>query len=236
MRDEVNYNGKGLLKRFFKTSVNGIFFFAFLLFTFLVNPLTYLDRINISEWIVLLAFIPIGIFGIWFMDYRYKRQLDKYNPNGFGKKDIELKYVALAVGMSLLSMLLKTSLLDAIGTAPKNQEAIDAIANQWKYLVPISSVLLGPVLEEYLFRGVFFNYFFNEDKRWCNVLAILTSAFLFGFLHELKISLVLIVYLIPGLIYGIVYMTTKDIRYTIGMHLANNFIAAMPLIIKIITT
>lgn len=92
----------------------------------------------------------------------------------------------------------------------------------WLY-IPIA-VILGPLTEEFLFRGLFQDGLakLSDNVVWQMFAIILTSAF-FGILHPIpaqKISA-----FITGLIFGFVYYKKKDVRYGCMLHIGNNFMA-----------
>ncbi len=119
-------------------------------------------------------------------------------------------------------------------TATNNEALIKEMEKSIPYTTILGVVFLAPIIEELLFRGIFFNYFFNGNSMWSNIAVVFVSGLLFGLMHEMNLSLSLLVYCIPGWIYGLVYMFTKDIRYTMGMHFTNNFLSTLPLIISLL--
>lgn len=92
-----------------------------------------------------------------------------------------------------------------------NQMAIvEIISSNYAFLMIISVVLLGPIVEELIFRKAIFS-FFNNKK-----VAIVISSLAFGLIHilgesSLKSMVISIFpYLIPGLILGYIYAKNDE--------------------------
>lgn len=85
--------------------------------------------------------------------------------------------IAVSVGLSIVSMLLKQIL--NLGTDPStNQSAINSILDSnGAFLMIISAVVIGPLVEEIIFRKVIFGLIPND------ILAIIVSSTLFGLVH-----------------------------------------------------
>ena len=81
----------------------------------------------------------------------------------------------------------------------------------------IAIVILAPVIEEILFRGIFLH---RWGTKWSVRTAVITSSIIFGCLHFdiLWAS-------IFGLIMCLVYLKTKSLAVPIAMHFLNNLIA-----------
>ncbi len=88
----------------------------------------------------------------------------------------------------------------------------------------LSIAIMGPIVEEYLFRGLIFNCL----EKICAApwFPILLSGLMFGIWHGNFIQSVYTA--IIGIILGFVYYMTRDIRLTIFMHIINNAASALP--------
>lgn len=211
-----------------------LYFFLFFIFTVVLEPTIITKHFVSYELIVILLYSPITFLGIRFIYRKYISQIERYNPNGFGIRKIEFKYVIFALIMLFVSMSLKSMFIGMMETTTNNEALIKEMEKSIPYTIILGAVFLAPITEELLFRGIFFNYFFNGNSMWSNITVVFVSGLLFGLMHEMNISLSLLVYCIPGWIYGSVYMITKDIRYTMGMHFTNNFLSTLPLIISLL--
>ena len=88
------------------------------------------------------------------------------------------------------------------------------------YLITfIDVVLVAPVSEEFIFRGVLLN---RLDKRIPLIAAIVISSLLFGFLHG---TFGFISAFIFGVCMCIVYLKTQNIFASISIHILNNLLA-----------
>ena len=87
----------------------------------------------------------------------------------------------------------------------------------------IMTVILAPILEEILFRGIIMKGMINNGTK--PLLAIALSAFIFGVVHfnpwQFAGALLL------GLVLGLVYYKTKSLLMSILLHAFNNLISAM---------
>ncbi|MDK7933595.1 CPBP family intramembrane glutamic endopeptidase [Lactobacillus crispatus] len=100
------------------------------------------------------------------------------------------------------------------------------IATHQQQLNPIINVMLiaiGPLFEEIIFRGIFFNWFFSKPNRKSTVyLAVLVNGIVFGLIHEPQIDLYTILYSLCGSVLALVYLETKDLTFSYVSHLGNN--------------
>lgn len=87
-------------------------------------------------------------------------------------------------------------------------------SNRW---IIAATIVLAPVLEEYLFRGVILQ---DIAGKYGVRNGILYSALMFGVIHINPVQVIAGVVL--GLILGFMYFKTKSILVVIVMHMANN--------------
>ncbi|HIW89260.1 MAG TPA: CPBP family intramembrane metalloprotease [Candidatus Ligilactobacillus excrementipullorum] len=94
-----------------------------------------------------------------------------------------------------------------------------------------TSGLMAACVEEIGFRYLFLRDFSGRFKDW---ILLLTSSFIFGFLHIFLSHSFLgtIPYMLIGLVLGLQYVYHKNIWYSMGTHLLNNFmIGTLPAIV-----
>ncbi|OJF91371.1 CPBP family intramembrane glutamic endopeptidase [Alkalibacterium sp. 20] len=96
---------------------------------------------------------------------------------------------------------------------------VDASPTESSTWLIISAVILAPITEEFIFRGLILNKWAEKSS---NTRALIISSLLFGVLH---FGSFIIPQFIGGLLYGIVYIKTKKLIYPILMHVINNLIA-----------
>lgn len=105
-----------------------------------------------------------------------------------------------------------------------NQQAlIEMVAALPVPIMVVHVVLVAPILEEILFRGLFFNCWGRLDNLFKRITVLLVSSALFAMLHgELPGSLNFLPYFAMGLLLGTAYLHTRDLRYPIFAHMATN--------------
>lgn len=169
--------------------------------------------------VISLVFLAVMVY---FIKY-YQNQLQEYNPRDFGE-NLSFKgkvgWIILTV-VGIYSFLIFVSPLLPQGSA-ENQQVVDQLFLNHVLGVTLYGAVLGPIIEELLYRGIFMNFFWNQTGRKYDVLAVLSSGLLFGLLHEPQLSLYLLVYSIIGVFLGMLYLKTKDIRCNMIAHILYN--------------
>lgn len=84
----------------------------------------------------------------------------------------------------------------------------------------ISVVIVAPILEEYIFRGVIQN---NITRNWGAIWGIVFSSLIFGIIHIIPQQAVSAIS--SGLVLGSVYYITASLNSVIAIHMLNNGIA-----------
>ncbi len=98
------------------------------------------------------------------------------------------------------------------------------------FLVALQPLVLGPILEELLYRGVLMTSFFEKSKYY---LDCLLSAVLFSFAHLLSYGFRLDLfekYVVVGVILGLLFRKTRSIYPSILVHMAWNIYLSWHLI------
>ncbi|MDT2757154.1 type II CAAX endopeptidase family protein [Enterococcus asini] len=159
---------------------------------------------------------------VYFIKY-YQGQLQEYNPRDFGE-NLSFKgkvgWIILTV-VGIYAFLILVSPLLPQGTA-ENQQVVNQMFANHVLGVTLYGAVLGPIIEELLYRGIFMNFFWNQKGRLYDVLAVLSSGVIFGLLHEPQLSLYLVVYAAIGVFLGMLYLKTKDIRCNMIAHILYN--------------
>lgn len=96
-------------------------------------------------------------------------------------------------------------------------------------LVLIYTIILAPIIEESLFRGLIFRILYSKSV----IGAYIISSVLFGFLHTIQFLMVgqisqifyTLIYITMGLIFAIVYGKTKNMCFNTAFHMFNNILA-----------
>lgn len=104
-----------------------------------------------------------------------------------------------------------------------NAETIEVIV--FGLLMYFQTIIVAPIFEELLFRGIILNGLLNKYKNNSKK-AIIYSAIVFGVVH-LNIPQGINAF-IAGIILGFIYYNTKSMKLSIFAHFVNNFIIFVP--------
>lgn len=164
------------------------------------------------------------INGIWcvltgYVGWRYckKKQWKLFREYDKGKEGLRsivyfLAGFVLSVGNAFL-----LNVYSQLGKE-KNGGAVDygslANAKVWLYLLVV--VFMLPVIEEFLFRGLFFRMLSRKNR----VVVICIQAFLFGIVHLNPMQCIYT--FVFGIVLGIVYQRTQNLLFPICMHIGFN--------------
>lgn len=112
-------------------------------------------------------------------------------------------------------------LMQAMTEFNQSMEALDEGSYLWEL---VAVCILGPILEELMFRGLIYN---SVERAFRSPLpAILLSGLLFGIWHG---NLVQSVYTaVMGIIVAFVYHRTRSLWFPIGIHMVNNLLSTLP--------
>lgn len=132
----------------------------------------------------------------------------------------------MMIGMMLIGEFI-TSLIPVTGSVFGNlyeiySKMFDSIF-QDKYIMVVMVVIIAPILEEIIFRGIIMKGMLNGgSKLW---VAILVSSLLFGLVHGNPWQFAGAVLL--GAVFGLVYYKTKTLLLPILLHAFNNLTAVL---------
>ena len=121
-------------------------------------------------------------------------------------------YIATNVGMSVMRM-------EGISNTT-NQAAIEN-AHMNPFVLITFTVIMAPIVEELVFRGILMGRVFNPDS----IVGLILSSLLFGLIHRPNSIGVWIVYAGMGFALGTVYRKFQKLEYCIMAHIINNTIA-----------
>jgi membrane protease YdiL (CAAX protease family) len=127
---------------------------------------------------------------------------------------------------SFLMQLLYIAIMSAIGGGiSQNQQNLNDLQETAGPTYKIMVAAIAPICEETIFRGMFFNLLFSHASQLNKWIGILASGFFFAFAHNPFWSPYLIVYWMMGSVLAWVYMTTKDLRYSMMTHIMWNLLS-----------
>ena len=121
---------------------------------------------------------------------------------------------------SFIGNFANTYIGNMIGKLPENSIA-ETVSTTPIWLIFIGIVILAPIFEELIFRKLMI----DRLSVYGDKMAIIFSAVAFGFMHG---NLYQFFYAtILGALFGYVYTRTKNIKYTIFMHMIVNFFGSI---------
>ena len=100
-----------------------------------------------------------------------------------------------------------------------NQAAIEN-AHMNPFVLITITVIMAPIVEELVFRGLLMGRVFNPDS----IVGLILSGLLFGLVHTPNSMGVWIIYGGMGLVLATVYRVSKKLEYSIMAHMINNSI------------
>lgn len=109
-----------------------------------------------------------------------------------------------------------------------NQEALKEMANNSMLMTIIYIVIVAPILEEIVFRSTIIGLIL-KSKKW---LGILISASLFTIIHSPTDIQSIYTYASMGIVFGGVYMITKNLKISTTVHILNNIVASIVLAVS----
>lgn len=184
-------------------------------------------KLQKDQYEIMIIELLLDVLLIYFLNWLYRHQIEQENPNGFARKPLTIRTVLLFF-LGIICLIVYSQLWSFFGiTSTKNQETMNMFLRSAPLLVYVVGILMAPIIEEFIFRGIFFNFFLHDSKPLSKVIVVLASGCVFGFLHEPRFDVSWLLYSIMGWIFGSVYIITKDLRYSIVLHMFNNAMAAV---------
>lgn len=171
-----------------------------------------------------------GLFFLWLL--RRFRQLKinaKYMIGNFpigyswlGVAGLVIAVLMCSMGVALLSFYFLSlvapsfldSLLKSIAASKPENSSVPILFETIKF---ISFIVVAPVTEEFIFRGILLHRF---ATKWGITPAILISSFIFGCLHVNPIGLSIF-----GLVMALLYLKGRTLFVPMVAHAINNFVA-----------
>lgn len=182
--------------------------------------------------------LPLGGVTLWVL-YQY-RQNDIHLRSLLGPWPVPVSWPPLiglwltVFAFSIGAFQVSYTLLSFIGpqqvTSTLNQSIFltakeTALPTLYNGLTLLILVVVAPILEEFLFRGMLLH---RWGSCWGLPTAVIASSLLFGVLHLNVVGLTLF-----GLVMAMLYLRTRSLRLVIIIHALNNAFAA---ILELITT
>ncbi len=160
------------------------------------------------------------------------------------ERDIKIKSKTLTkkifvnYGLMYLTMLIANPLIARLTDTDQsqNQSAIAEAIRSDAFFVVFSAIIMAPIVEEIVFRGVLYRKLRKANRY---VFAILMSVITFGFMHVFQSVIegntvdypYIIIYMILGLFFVRIYEETGKLSGAIWLHVLNNVIGIVAILI-----
>ncbi|MBP0959792.1 MAG: CPBP family intramembrane metalloprotease [Oscillospiraceae bacterium] len=137
--------------------------------------------------------------------------------------------------VTMVLMVVSAIIIDSFGIGDSsNQQSIDEALVQYGFLQIITVCLLGPVVEEFFYRGVLFEILKGKESGIIkNIIAVILTSFIFAFMHVsfIDFSVADMIANIPILMLGlaltILRCKTDNILCSVIVHIGINVIATI---------
>ena len=197
----------------------------------LVRVIFDIKKYNVDDSAMNYVALMIGYAIMGFIACYLYRDLFKYELKKCGKVFELIKtviiYSCLFLGFEVIFNYLYSISIGSLNTS--NQKIIDA-GNGLNFniylLCCFARVVAAPIVEEIIFRYILQNWEKNKFKVHGRVISILFTAIIFGILHS-GFSKELILYAVPGLLFGMIYNKTNNLLVVIIIHAINNLLSAL---------
>ena len=214
-------NKVSILKRFL------YFLLAFLILIIIQGPTIYLGVKDASLVSLLVFLLLLKSAGALFLGKRMGllegfRALSSMKAWGM----IGLTYLGIYIVTGLGAMVM---MWEGVSNST-NQAAIEN-AHMNPFVLITITVIMAPIVEELVFRGILMGRVFNPDS----IVGLILSSLLFGLAHMPNSIGVWIVYAGMGFALGTAYRKFQKLEYCIMAHMINNSIAvSMMLLLQLL--
>ena len=175
----------------------------------------------IAPLVILCYLILIGI--LFYIVKRVKGESPFKKITGKNVRFILTAYVVMILAKGILLTLMTKFYHQTISA---NDQAINSlVTDKTSLLMTILVVVLVPITEELLYRGVFTSFFFKSQPFW----QVAMSGVIFGLMHSSTNFISALVYVTMGWILAYVYVHTRNLSNSLTLHILNNapFIAVL---------
>ena len=210
-------NKGSILKRFLYLLL------AFLILIIIQGPTIYLGVKDASLVSLLVFLLLLKSAGALFLGKRLGllegfKTLSSLNAWGM----IGLTYLGIYIVTRIGAMVM---MMEGVSNST-NQATIENI-HMNPFVLITFTVIMAPIVEELVFRGILMGRVFNPDS----IVGLILSSLLFGLAHMPNSIGVWIVYAGMGFVLGTVYRKCQKLEYCIMAHIINNSIAVSMLLL-----
>ncbi|WP_125713848.1 CPBP family intramembrane glutamic endopeptidase [Companilactobacillus kedongensis] len=210
-----------------KHSVSKGLTIIFYLFVYQLCTIPFIVGMAISNHIgyLIITAISLVIFGFFLYS------LWKYFKKDFSFKVNVTKKIPLELAIFIVAIIVIGYASEFFPESGNQKMVLDQLHNNTINAV-LTSVFLGPIAEELIFRGLIAKLFFPKITDYKTAFwYILVSSLAFGFAHVTSLSLTIIPYILMGVVLSLAYVRFGNIRYSIFLHFLNNLIATILVIL-----
>ena len=212
----------------------GISVFLLIVGSFSALPLmVYMNHFNAVTVTIGYGLYALEIVGLWWA-YRWTATRHALTlPKLTAQVDQRwLLTILIGVVVILGVCVVHVQLMKGFGIPePENARDLDKMMQLHPTALLIDACLFGPICEELLFRGLFFNLSLSSrqaQQRVYQVVAVVVNGMLFGFLHCDNSFEPFLYYSLFGAVLAVSYLTSKrDIRVDISIHMLANIMIAV---------
>ncbi|WP_419882751.1 lysostaphin resistance A-like protein [Peribacillus sp. B-H-3] len=167
-----------------------------------------------AYWIVI-SFLAALVLVLFFMRHDMRESRNSRNQASI---PVSIAWAVAGIFLALFSQSIASYLEQLFGISPgsKNTQDILTLIKQVPWVIFVSSVI-GPILEEIIFRKIIFG---SLHKRYNFFLSALISSFIFGLAHMEFVHILL--YTAMGFSFAFLYNKTKRIWVSMFAHVAMN--------------
>lgn len=208
-----------------------VYFLGIIPLGILVRVIFSLKKYDVDGSVMNYVALMMGYAIMGFIACYLYRDLFKYEFKKYGKVLELIKtviiYSCLFLGVEVIFNYLYSISIGSLNTS--NQKILDA-GNELNFNIYLpccfARIVAAPIVEEIIFRYILQNGLKNKFKVYGGVISILFTAIIFGILHS-GFSKELILYVVPGLLFGMIYNKTNNLLVVIIIHAINNLLSAL---------
>ncbi|KRL53871.1 hypothetical protein FD35_GL000838 [Furfurilactobacillus rossiae DSM 15814] len=180
------------------------------------------------QWLFIVLVTITSILFIWLELYTID-DARRYYGNAYIEHQPTRKHTWLMFGVMFFALIVFLIIEPLVKTPmPENEKMIERSMMGMPILTAYVEVVLAPIIEELIFRRLFFVFFFKGMVNpWKRVLGIVVNGLFFASLHTSLLSPGMWVYAVMGMIFATTYVTTKNVKYSIALHFLNNLISVL---------
>lgn len=195
----------------------------------LVQTLFAINKKNVTPTKIILTFVAAGLLIVGLYLFYYSAL---YRQNNWGFKavyEINWKDVAIAViGLAvILGVQILISQMVPIHHQSDNQKILEIISKRASNLFTVMLVVVAPICEELIFRGLFYEIFFITPSTRNIVIGSIVNGIIFALIHGFTLDTYFVMYWFTGVVLSAEYLMTRKISTPMLTHICNNLIALL---------